>query len=129
MKRALTFILLSAIVLCLSGCSKYNSSYKATILITTNTSKNASMKFSTFIGTKVYKLKCDNDSVLDCSLQLKTGKMKVYYDNDQGKIELASMSNDSNISIKSDKLSKGTIYLIIESDGKCEDGELSFKIV
>ena len=130
MKKALFIVLIALTLFNLTGCSKYRSSYKAVILVTTNTSSKASMKFHSFEGTYVFKLKNKKDGgILKYSGSLDAGALNVYYDNENEKTHLFSIKqDDSDVSSSIEGLEKGTIYIIVETSMKCADGELSFEL-
>ena len=131
MKR---FLLLTAIAicfcLCLTGCGRYSSHYIATALIQSNDSNSAFMDFYHFKGTIVFKLKIDKHSTgtINYSAKLSSGSITVYYDSDGTKKEWFSLHNGESVESSLEGLNKGKVYIIIESDGQCENGELNFKV-
>lgn len=130
MKRKILVLIVAVMMgVLLTGCSRYTSSYKATILVTTNYSGEASMSFSTFSGTKVFKIKSGNDeNVLKCHASLSEGSATVYYDYDGTKRELCTLNSgeefDENIEIDSNS----TIYIIVETNGTAEEGRFEFEV-
>ncbi|MBQ6104795.1 MAG: hypothetical protein IJL03_02480 [Lachnospiraceae bacterium] len=132
MKKAIQRILLlmTAVVLCMSltGCGEYTSSYSATVLITSNTSKKMSVEFSSLKGKMVHKLKCDGKEgrELKYTASLKSGTATVYYDIDGTREELFTIHGGETADSSLGNLAKGKIYIIIETEGKCEGG--SFKL-
>ena len=125
------FTILMMMVLCFSftGCSKYNSHGVATVIIQNNTSDKATVSFSSLHGTDVYKLKVkDTSKVLKYSGKLDNGSATVYYDNDGTKKELFTVGADEKVDSSLETLEKGTLYIIIETDGKCEGGDFSFSL-
>lgn len=79
--KVLIGIIMVLLLLPLSGCSRYISSYKAVAFVHTNTTKSASMRFSSFEGTMVFKLKCESeDQKINYSVKLENGIAKVFYD-------------------------------------------------
>jgi len=132
--RKLAAIFLSVLLafgcVSLTGCGKYRSSYSALVLITSNNSDGASMKFGTFRGTNVFKVKCgEGESTLKYDGKIKSGTMKVYYDSDGTKKELFTLHEGESVEATGGELSQGTVYIILESDGKCEDGDFHFEVV
>ena len=130
-KRGLVFVTALLTVLCmnLTGCSGYASSFRATVLITTNTASSASVEFSTLTGTKVQQMKTKEDgATLEYGGKLVEGSMTVYYDEDGTKKELFTVKGGENKegSVVIEK--KGKLYLILETDGKCENGKFTFEI-
>ncbi len=122
------------LVLCftMSACeSKYVSHYSATMMVRTNTSKNASVSFGSFNGTYVIKLK-NNDAAevfITYKATLEEGNTKVYYDFNDEKQNLFEIGTDGVIEGKTETFTGNkTIYIIIESDGKCNAGSFSFAL-
>lgn len=57
------------------------------------------------------------------------GNIKVYYDFDDEKLNLFEIGADGSIEGKTETFtSNKTIYIIIESDGKCNVGSFSFAL-
>jgi len=113
----------------LSGC-KYASHFTATILVQSNTSDSGFMRFDSFTGTYVFKFKCTDESsgTLNYNAKLNAGNLKVYYDNGSEKKELFTLSSNETIGSSIDSLKEGTVYVIVETDGKCENGDLQFSL-
>lgn len=113
-----------------SGCSPYASSFRTTACVTTNTSDQASISFSTFEGTRVFtvKVKGDDEGILEYSGKLGAGSAKVYYDADGTKKELFAVEAGKEVKASLDDLGKGKVYLILETDGKCEEGRFEFNL-
>ena len=115
---------------CFVGCVKYSSSYSAIASVRTNTSDTASYSFSSFKGKMVFKLKCKDgcSGQLSYSAKLDSGNLTVYVDHDGTKRELVSLKSGDSISSSVSGISKGTVYIIIETDGKCEEGSFRFDL-
>lgn len=133
MKKQLFTVLIAAVMalflLPLSGCNKYTSNYKAMMFVHTNTMKNASMSFSSFEGTMVFKLKCESaDEKIYYSAKLENGSAKVFYDCNGTKTELFSVKSGDDISEIGGALQKGTVYIIVEMSEAGKDGRFSFDI-
>lgn len=112
----------------LAGCSSYVSSFSATMMVSNNFNDSASLNFLKMKGTKVLHVKCKSDEgKLNYSGKIGKGRVTVYYDDNGTKKELFSLTEDGSTS-SSVTVSKGKIYLIIETDGTCEDGVFSFKV-
>ena len=126
-------IILAAAVLCclaLAGCAVYRSSYRALLLVTSADSNSASMSFSEFEGTRVFKLKTGKTpSALVCSGQISEGEAVVYYDCGGGKTELLTLVPGDRIDIDAGMPEKTDVYVIFETDGKCSEGSLSVDII
>ena len=131
-KVCFVFVLMLALAL-LCSCGGYVKSYSATILITSCQGNEASMEFYTFDGTYNFKLKDkkDGDHTLDCEASLAEGEMNVYIGVD-GEKELLFMikggeSYDETITLDDKYDNEKTIYVILESTGKCVDGDFEFE--
>ncbi len=129
-KRISTLIVLLAILsLCLSGCAKYTSHYSATAHVHSNESDHAFMSFWKFEGRMVFKLKCKGaDETLAWSAKLGTGSATVYYDCGDGKTELCAVRAGDETQSVLEGLKPGTVYVIVEADGHCENGDFHFDI-
>ena len=117
-------------VICLSGCSKYISKYNAVGFVHSNDYSSAFMNFQSFEGTIVYTLNPGNDSEgeLKYSGKLETGNATVYYDCDGTKKELFSISSDGEVDSSIPDPGNKTVYVIVETDGKCENGDFKFEL-
>lgn len=119
-------------ILCftLSACgNKYRSHYSATLMVTTNTSNEASVSFDSFSGTYVMKLKNNgaDEVFITYKATLGKGNIKVYYDFNDEKLDLFEIETNGSVDRKTETFTGNkTIYIIIESDGKCNDGSFSF---
>ena len=114
----------------LSACgNKYVSHYSATLMVRTNTSKKASVSFDSFSGTYVIKLKNNSADGVFISYEatLQEGNIKVSYDFNDEKRNLFEIETNGSVDRKTETfIGNKTIYIIIESDGKCNDGSFSF---
>lgn len=135
MKRiAKAVIAVTMLVLCftLSACGgKYVSHYSATMMVKTNTSNKATVSFGGFNGTYVMQLKNRNaDEVfISYAATLGEGNIKVYYDFNDEKLDLFEIATDGSVEGKTETFTGNkTIYVIIESDGKCDEGSFSFTL-
>ena len=132
MKKA-CFVLALIVMLCmLCGCGGYVKSYAATILITSGHGDEAGMKFYTFKGSYNFKLKRDGnpEHTLDLDASLREGEMNVYIGVDGEKELLLTVkggeSYDETITLAKEYDNEKTIYIILESVGKCVDGDFAF---
>ena len=127
MKRLLLILILVALCLvCLASCMKYTSHYSALLLITSNTSKSASIRFTSLNGTKVFRLK--SAGVLNYSARLTGGSATVFYDYDGTKQELFSIGEGQEVGPATVSVTPGTVYVIVQTNGKCEEGQFSFDV-
>ena len=128
-RKANIILILMVLCLCLTGCSSYTEHGVGTVIIQNNVSDKATVSFSSLDGTRVYKLKVkDSNDVLKYTGTLAKGSATVYYDNDGTKKELFSVSSGENIDSSFEALEKGTLYIIVETDGKAEGGDFSFTL-
>lgn len=129
-KRIPILIALTAILsLCLSGCAKYTSHYSATAHVHSNEPDTAFMSFWQFEGNMVFQLKCrEAGQSLAYTAKLGTGSATVYYDCGDGKTELCAVSAGDETQSVLEGLKPGTVYVIVEADGHCENGDFHFDI-
>lgn len=126
---ALIAAVMALLLLTLPGCNSYTSHYKAVAFVHTNTTKNASMSFSSFEGCIVFKLKCESaDEKINYSAKLENGSVKVFYDCNGTKTELFSANSGDDISETGGVLEKGTVYIIVEMSGVGQNGHFNFNI-
>ena len=117
----------------LGGCVDYVKSYSATILITSCHGDDASMKFDTFKGTYNFKLRRDGvgEHTLDLDADLADGEMNVYIGVDGEKELLLTVkggeSYDETIALDAKYDNEKTVYVILETVGKCVDGDFEFE--
>ena len=131
MKRHVLTLLAAVTLLavCLSGCGKYKSHYSATAFVHSNESDAAFMSFWQFEGTMVFQLKCkEAEKSLSYTAKLETGSATVYYDCDGTKTEWFTVDAGDERQDTLDGLKPGTVYIIVETDEKCEDGDFRFDI-
>ena len=133
MKKIVFVLVLILTLALLCSCEGFVKSYSATILITSNHGNEASMKFDTFKGTHNFKLKEKNasDHTLGYEASLAEGEMKVYVGVDGEKELLFTIkggeSYNGTITLDDKYDNKKTIYVILESTGKCVDGDFEFE--
>ena len=133
MKKACFVLVLILTLFTLCGCGGYVKSYSATILITSSHGDKASMKFDTFKGSYNFKLKRDGnpEHTLDIDASLAEGEMNVYIGVGGEKELLLTVkdgdSYDEMITLPEKYDNEKTIYIILESVGKCIDGDFEFE--
>ncbi len=131
MKKRITilFVFLAILSLCLSGCGKYPTHYSATAFVHSNESDAAFMNFWKFEGNMVFRLKCkEAGQSLAYTAKLETGSTTVYYDCGDGKTELCAVNAGDETQSVLEGLKPGTVYVIVETDGRCENGDFHFDI-
>ena len=133
MKKVCFALLIVLTLATLCGCSGYVKNYSATILITSCHGDEASMEFDTFNGTYNFKLKRDGvaEHTLDIEATLDEGEMKVYIGVDGEKELLRTIkggkSYDETIILNDKYDNEKTIYVVLESTGKCINGDFEFE--
>ena len=127
-KKALALLL--AFLCFLSGCGGYASKYSAVGFVHSNTSDAAFMEFYRFEGTMVFRLKCRDAAAetIRCSGRLESGSAAVSYDCGGGKTELFAIGAGEEIESAVGQLAAGTVYIIVETSGACENGAFRFEI-
>lgn len=131
-KFASVIIAVVALVLCftLSACVyKYVSNCSAKLMVSTNTPTKTSVSFDNFKGTYVMKLTNNGKDEVFVTYEAKLGegKINVYYDYNGEKLSLFEIETDGSVKSKTEAFTGNrTIYIIIESDGKCTEGSFSF---
>ena len=129
-KNILLTLLVVAAAVAAVGCGvKYTSHFSATVLVSSNDSDSARMSFSSFNGTKVFKVKVkDADSVIRYSGTLESGSITVYYDDAGTKEEWFTLQAGESVDGTLDNPAEGKCYIIVETDGRCKEGKLSFEV-
>lgn len=133
MKKACFALILILAFIMICGCGGYVKSYSATILITSCHGDEASMEFDTFRGTNNFKLRRDGiaEHTLDFEASLGEGEMNVYVGVGGEKELLLTVkggeSYDETIILDDKYDNEKTIYVILETTGKCVDGDFEFE--
>ena len=127
---AVLVVVLVVLALLRTGGVKYVNKYAAVGFVHSNTSSSAYMSFYTFDGTMVFKLKNkDSAGKLHASGTVESGNLKVYWDHGQGKELAMNLQKPKALwEWTAEDFETGTIYIIVETDGKCENGELHFDL-
>ena len=127
-----SLLLVSAVMLALSlgACNGYISSYAATMMVTSEHSDRASLSFWTFDGKKAFTLKnsAKTTGAVSYTAELKSGSATVYYDDNGTKTEWFTIGAGDKLSGSAKLDNNGKIYIIVETDGKCENGSFDFKL-
>ena len=126
-RSAVALMLALAMLLCSFGCGGYKSKYRAVGFVHSNDTESAYMSFYTFEGTMVFKFHTTRESDIKYSAKLESGSATVYYDY-SGKQELFSVKGGEELDSRGGYVDNGTIYVIVETDGECMNGEFSFRI-
>ena len=131
--KKVCFVLVLILTLGMLCSCVYVNNYSATILITSCQGDEASMEFDTFKGTYHFKLRRDGiaEHTLDLEASLDEGEMNIYIGVDGDKELLRTVksgkSYDETILLDDKYDNEKTIYVILESTGKCADGEFEFE--
>lgn len=128
MKKVFTVIVAAVLLLSFAGCGRYSSSYKAVAFVHSNESISAFMNFYSFDGRMVFKLKSAGEGDLKYSAKLETGSATVYYDYYGTKTELFSIDSGDEIDSHGGYIESGTVYVIVETNGECRNGEFRFSL-
>lgn len=124
----LTAVLLCA--LCLASCSSPVSKYRAVGFVRSNTSTSAKMSFYEFEGRMVFRLKNKKaGDVLDCAAALEEGGLRVTLERDGASTELFGLSAGDGTETSLALDGAGAFYVIVETDGRCREGSLTFDVV
>lgn len=130
MKRCIAFLTAVVLIFALTGCG---GGYFAIGFVQSNSPKSYYMSFMQLEGTVSVDLKYENGEVLEYSGKLEKGSITVYYDCDGTTSELFKISGGESVETVRVSLpdiqKKGKVYIDIVTDGKCENGSFSFKIV
>ncbi len=121
--------LLTLAPLMLSSCSTYVSSYKAFMLVRSNTNEHSYVSFDELEGTLVFKMKKktpgEGDIVFNASLG--EGKVTVTYDIYNVQSNLFVINGGEIISNHFGYVeSSHRVYIILKTEGKCLDGKFDF---
>ena len=133
MKKVCFALLMIITLATICGCSGYVKNYSATILITSCQGDEASMEFDTFKGTYNFKLRRDSDAehTLNLEASLAEGEINVYIGIDGEKELLRTVKGgeayNETIMLDDKYNNEKTIYVILESTGKCVDGDFEFE--
>lgn len=128
MKRVLSLTAAVIILLLLTGCGKYTSSYKAVGFVHSNVSTSAEMSFYSFDGRMVFKLKSSGEGDLKYTAKLESGTATVYYDFYGTKTELFTINSGEEFDLHGGYVEAGTVYIIVETDGECMNGSFSIHV-
>ena len=133
MKKVYFVLVLILTLVMLGSCGGYVNNYSATILITSCHGNEAGMEFNTFKGTYNFKLRRDGAAahLLDFEASLAEGEMNIYISVDGEKELLRTVKGGESykeiIALDDKYDNEKTIYIILESVGKCVDGDFAFE--
>jgi hypothetical protein len=130
MKKIVILLAFMLLLLSLAGCYSYSSSYRAVGFIHSNEAESAFMNFYSFEGRMVFKMKSSGEGDINFTAKLESGSASVYYDHNHNgaKQELFSVSGGEEIDSHGGYIEAGTVYIIVETDGECKNGEFRFSL-
>ena len=132
MKKILLFVLCVAILLSVTACSGYVSSYKALMFVRQERGDHASISFSGFEGTYVMKLKMRGEGQegdIHCKASLTEGEINVYYDWLGTKELLFNLKAGESIDERLGYIESGhTVYIIVETVTPAKEGKISIDL-
>ena len=76
----------------------------------------------------VFKLKSPGEGDLKYTASLESGNATIYYDYVGTKTELVSVSGGDELDDHGGYIEAGTVYVIVETDGKCQNGKIHIEI-
>lgn len=127
-RRTAVIIVAVMMLFLLAGCGKYVSHYKALLFVHSNEKESAYMTFHSFEGDMVFRLKSSGEKEIRYSGQLESGNAVIYYDQNGTKTELFSLSGGDETESLGGHVKEGTVYIIVETDGKCVNGDIRFSL-
>lgn len=132
MKKILLFVLCVAILLSVTACSGYVSSYKALMFVRQERGDHASISFSGFEGTYVMKLKMRGEGQegdIHCKASLTEGEINVYYDWLGTKELLFNLKAGESIDERLGYIESGhTVHIIVETVTPAKEGKISIDL-
>ena len=132
MKKALLIVLCIALLLSVTACSGYVSSYKALMFVREERGDHASISFSGFEGTYVMKLKMKGEGQegdIHCKASLTEGEINVYYDWLGTKELLFNLKAGESIDERLGYIESGhTVYIIVETVTPAKEGKISIDL-
>ena len=118
MKKFLAVVLLLVMLLTLTACEPYTSTYKAIMLITNHTTNSCSAKFDRLTGTMVFKVRRTEPGEGDIaySITVEEGELTLYYDAFGVKEQLVKATAGQSVTARGGYVEKGyKVYVIIEA--------------
>ncbi len=129
MKKILLCFLCLTLLLSVTACSGYVSSYKALMFVRQERGDHATISFSKLEGTYVMKLKMRGEGQegdIHCKASLEEGEINVYYDSLGVKELLFNLKAGESIDERRGYIESGkTVYIIIETVTPAKEGKIS----
>ena len=125
MKRLIAFSLLIVTLVCLASCV-YSSSYRATILITSNEKDHCYLSADSIEGRYVFKVRVTggDEGGIRYNASLGEGDVTVSYDAYGTELPLFTLKSGESVADVGGYIEVGkggTVYIIIETVGKARD--------
>jgi len=133
MKKACFVLALILILFTLCSCGGHVNNYFAIVMITSCHGNEAHMEFDVFTGTYNFKLRSDDPTsqTLDIEASLAEGEMNIYISAAGEKELLRTVKGgddfDETITLDAKYDNERSVYIILESAGKCVDGDFKFE--
>ena len=132
MKKILFCVLCLAVLLSVTSCMPYVSSYKALIFVRTENGDHGSISFSSLEGRYVMKLKMSGvgqEGSIHCKASLSEGEINVYYDALGVKELLFNLKAGESIDERRGYFESGkTVYIIVETIGSAKEGKVEIDL-
>ena len=132
MKKILLCFLCLTLLLSVTACSTYVSSYKALMLVRSEMGDHGSISFSRLEGTYVMKLKLrgeGQEGSIHCKASLEEGEINVYYDSLGVKEFLFNLKAGESIDERRGYIESGrTVYIIIETVNTAKGGKIEIDL-
>ena len=132
MKKILLCFLCLTLLLSVTACSTYVSSYKALMLVRSEMGDHATISFSKLEGTYVMKLKLrgeGQEGSIHCKASLEEGEINVYYDSLGVKEFLFNLKAGESIDERRGYIESGrTVYIIIETVTPAKQGKIEIDL-
>lgn len=120
-------LLVSLLGLC--GCGGPKSKFFAVGFVHSNEPSSAFMNFHSFDGTYVFRMKCKDDAArLTYDAKLETGELTVSCVSGGETRALFTLRSGESTQDTGVSLAKGTVLILVETNGRCQNGDLSFSI-
>ena len=133
MKKIFVLFILAFALITLFGCQAYVNSHVATFMNTSSFGDEASIEFDSFKGSYSLKLRRDGapESTLEIEASLVEGEMNIYIGVDGEKELLLTLyggeSIDKTVTLDKKYENEKTVYVILEANEKCFDGDFEFE--
>ena len=118
-KRSLSILAVLSLLLMMSSCDRYTSSYNAIGLVRMQDSHSCEVSFYSLNGQIVFKLKKSDlgtEGDISYSLSVDEGEVRLYYDAYGTKEELSHVKNGESEESSGGYVEGGnTVYIIIEA--------------